>query len=258
MKKLIILAIVLFTQIDFAQQRMPLGTAINKAARQRMLVMKMTKNYMALGANVRSEDAGAELDDATSLFNESLRDLTANFVKDTDISSAFTEVNTLWSNFRTVIATTPDLTQASVIVKQSSNLLNACNTALEKIQKLNEQKNPNAKVVSSAGIQRMYLQKLAMLCIAKEWGVDSNLDNEIRNVIATFESNMNLLQSRKDITSPDIESGLAFQKSEWDFLKKSLNPDMMRPANIYSSTNLMTKEFDVITSQYEKIVNEMN
>ena len=51
------------------------GEAINKAGKQRMLVMKMAKSYMAIGAGVKVAEAKQELDEASTIFNENNNDL---------------------------------------------------------------------------------------------------------------------------------------------------------------------------------------
>jgi hypothetical protein len=229
-----------------------IGNAINKAGKQRMLVQRMTKDYMSIGAGIKVKESTTDIDDITALFNETQRDLTL-FAKDKDTKNAITYVNDLWANFRLKMANDPDVVNAESIISEASILTNACNSVVEKLQGSNTTAQ-NTKLVNICGKQRLNMQRLAMLYIAKSWGVQYKfLDSDIRDVISSFELNLGILTNTKENTD-EIKQSLAFQKSEWEFLKKSLESENLKPGNIYGSTNIMTKDFDGLVTQYEKIV----
>jgi Type IV pili methyl-accepting chemotaxis transducer N-term len=252
MKKFITLSLFTF-MITANSQTLSLGSAINKAGKQRMLVQRMTKDYMAIGAGVKVEESATDIDDVTALFNENHRDL-VNFAKYQEIKDALGYVNELWAKFRLKMASNPDIVNAEVIISDANLLTYACNSVVEKIQVLNPSAIGNAKMTNICGKQRLNLQRISMLYMAKTWGVGyTNLEKDFKEAFNSFDANLIFLNNNKDNT-PEITNSLKFQQSEWEFLKKSFENTNLKPGNIYSSTNLMTKDFDMLTGMYEKLV----
>ncbi|MEP7095396.1 MAG: hypothetical protein ABI793_15145, partial [Flavobacterium sp.] len=71
--------------------------------------------------------------------------------------------------------------------------------------------------------------------------------------IEGFESGINTLLATSENTV-EIKELLKFQKSEWDFLKKSFDDlNNLKPASVFSSTALMAKDFNKITTLYETV-----
>ncbi len=251
-KQILTVATILFAFVA-QSQTISLGTAINKAGKQRMLVQRMAKDYMCIGAGVKVAEATADIDEVTSLFNENHRELTT-FAKSKETKDALIIVNNLWANFRLKMASDPDIRNAESIISEANALTIACNQVVEKIQTLNATASGSLKLTNMCGRQRLNLQKIAMLYMAKSWGVEYiYLDRDLKEAISGFDSNLANLASTKENT-PEINESLQFQKSEWEFLKKSFGSESMKPGNIFSSTNLMTKEFDAITAKYDKLV----
>lgn len=250
-----ILFLLLFCSAIVAEaQNLSTGTAINKAGRQRMLSQRMAKNYLALGAGVRTEDAMRELDEASSAFNENLRDLEV-YSKNKETTDALAFVSILWSNFRTNVLSTPDLESAEKIIVDANNLMNACNVVVDKIVASSGSKT--AQLPNICGKQRMFSQKIAMYYIAYSWGVRSkNLEKDLGDAITGFDGGLNTLVAAPENTD-EINKILKFQQSEWAFLKKTFNLKEAHsmPANVYSSTNMILKDFDRATTLYEKLIN---
>lgn len=247
-------ALLFISSISLNAQTLTVAKAINMAGKQRMLVNKMAKSYMALGGNIRAEEAAKDLDDVTATFNESQRELT-NFAKTKETKEAIAYANSIWNDFRMKLTSEPNIINAESVILESRILTNACNTVVEKLQTENITALASP-LVNNCGKQRMNLQRLSMLFMAKSWGVNyANLDRDLKETIAAVESNLYNLTSAKDNT-PDINTALAFQKSEWGFLKNTFNSEIVKASNIYSSTNVMTKEFDNITAMYTKLAEE--
>jgi hypothetical protein len=256
MKNKIIISIVFLFTLASYSQKITLGSAINKAGKQRMLIQRMTKDYMSIGAGIKVQESNSDIDEATALFNENHRDL-VNFARYQETKDALNTVSELWSKFRIKMASNPDIMNAESIIVEATILTNACNVVVEKIQNLNFSAT-NLKLPNICGKQRMNLQKIGMLYMAKTWGVNYKyLDSDLKDAISSFESNLITLLNLKE-SNEEIKQSLTFQKSEWEFLKKSFENDLLKPGNIYSSTNLMTKEFDLLTTQYEKLVVDNN
>jgi hypothetical protein len=250
MKNLLFLPL-MFVSILVSAQSMTLSTAINKAGKQRALINRMAKDYMAMGSGVRATEAEQDLDDCSSLFNENLRDL-MTYAKQKEVKDLINNVNDQWQSFRSKIISAPDVEVSSNIINEANNLTLSCNNVVEKLISLNTS-GKNMRLVNTCSRQRQNLQKIGMLYLAKAWGSENtNIDRELKETVTNFDNNLNILLSTKENTN-EINTALAFQKSEWAFLKKSFSSETLKPGNIYSSTNLMNKEFDNLTALYEKV-----
>lgn len=254
MKKYFISSVLFLIFNSADAQNLTVAKAINMAGRQRMLVNKMAKSYMAIGGNIRASEASKDLDEISATFNENQRELT-NFARSKETKDAIAIANSIWSDYRMRLTSEPQIANAESVIFDSKKLVNACNVVVEKIV-LDYPTTANAMLVNNCGKQRMLLQKIAMLYLAKSWGVDySLLDRDIKDTIIALDTNLTMQTSAKENTAELITS-LTFQKEEWAFLKNTFNSDVIKATNIYSSTNLMVKDFDDITAMYAKLAEE--
>jgi hypothetical protein len=254
MKKTIPTLLLILIATIMNAQTISLGSAINKAGRQRALTQRMVKNYLLIGAGVRTEDALKDLDETASTFNESMHDLVV-FAKTQDVKDALTVVADIWAKYRVDVTSNPEIDNANLIMVESNKLVNACNTVVEKIQAANIN-TKGVKLPNICGRQRLLLQRIATLYIAKYWEVKYyDLNTEFNKTIIEFDTNLNALVAVQENT-PEMITLLKFQQSEWAFLKKSFDPSItdLKPGSIYSSTNLMAKDFNQLTSMYENLV----
>jgi nitrate/nitrite-specific signal transduction histidine kinase len=254
MQKIIYLLLFLILNSTIVEaQNLTTGAAINKAGRQRMLTQRMAKDYLSIGAGIKVEEAARELDEASSMFNESLRDLEI-YSKNKETTDALNFVSMLWAKFRLSVLSTPDVETAGVVITDANNLMNACNVVTERIVASSGIKT--AILPNISGKQRMYSQKIAMLYIANHWGVNyKTLSKELDDAINSFDDALTILVNTPENTD-DINKILKFQQSEWKFLQKSFDLKEVHslPATIFSSTNMILKDFDRATVLYEKVV----
>jgi hypothetical protein len=251
--KIVLLFLSLSSFISNAQIT-SLGNAINKAGKQRMLSQRMAKNYLAIGAGVKVEDALKELDESATTFNENYNDLMI-YVKDKNSKEALEKVRVLWTEYRSKILSQPTIKNSALVVSEANNLTAACNNVVTEI--VNNSNVKTAVLPNICGKQRMLSQKLAMLYMVNFLKLDyPNLEKEIAEARESFETNLEMLL-RSDYNTDEIKSILRLQKDEWQFLKKAydLKSNNTVPSYVLSSANLMTKNFDRTTFLYESIVN---
>ena len=253
MKKIMLFAVLCLVPIGLFSQNMTIAEAINKAGRQRMLSQRMAKDYVLIGSGVKVEEATKELDDATVLFNESYNELVL-FSKNDDVSKSLEFVDVLWKKYRQKILSTPDVDMAATVIVDANNLTNACNVVVEKLVASSNSKK--APLPNICGRQRMLSQKMALLYAAYAWQVPyKNLNKDLDAAINDFQVGLTTLQDN-DNNTDEIKTILKLQASEWDFLKSSfdLNKERLAPVQIFSSTNLVMKNFDRATKLYEKLI----
>lgn len=249
----LLVATSLVVTTSFYAQIQSRAEAINKAGSQRMLVMKMAKNYMSLGAGVKTQEAAKELDEASALFNENYNDLVV-FAKFKETKDALAFAGILWNKFRNDVNSTPLMDQANNIISQANNLVNASTIVVDKYVA-----NTNSKTAilpNVCGKQRLYSQKLAMLYLAKYWQVNyGGLNKDLSETLLNYENGLASLINSVENTE-EINTILKLQQTEWSYTKKSfdINNEKMSPTSVYSSANLMTRNFDRATALYEKLV----
>ena len=252
MKKTILLLIYLVTISNYAQT-LSIAETINKAGRQRMLSQRMAKDFVLIGSGIKTEEATKELDDATVLFNETHNELVL-FSKNDEVTKSLEFVDGLWKKYRQKVLSTPDVDLAATVIADANNLTNACNIVVEKIVASSNSKK--APLPNICGRQRMLSQKMALLYAAYAWQVPyKNLNKELDTAINDFQVGLTTLQDN-DNNTDEIKTILKLQASEWDFLKSSfdLNKERLTPVQVFSSTNLVMKNFDRATKLYEKLI----
>ncbi len=255
MKKISLsIILIIFFAINNNAQTITLASALNKAGRQRAITQRMAKDYMLIGSDVRAEDAAKDLDEAASLFNENFHDLVL-FAKTQDVKDALNVVDGLWAKYRVRVTAIPSIEYANDIIIESTNLMKACNVVVDKLISNSQDTNKNVKLPNIFGRQRLNLQRISMLYTAKAWGVSYNaLEKELNESINNFETTLSTLLATPENTM-EINTLLKFQQSEWAFLKTTFDVHVttLKPSSVYSSTNLMFKDFNNLTTMYEKI-----
>lgn len=253
MKKII--TIMLFFAVFLASaQTISVGTAINKAGKQRMLCFKIAKNYLSIGSGVKTEESLREIDDAASTFNENYSDLMI-FIKDKETKIVMEEIGKIWTKFRLKVLNTPEENDASALISEANALAGMCNIVVDKVVANSGLKA--AVLPNICGKERMLSQKMAMYFMASYWKIPyAGLNKELADTIASFEINLNMLLTSTSNTD-EINTILKLQKDEWTFLKKSydLTAESQMPSSVLSSSNLMLKNFDRATGLYEKLLN---
>lgn len=252
MTKKILTTLLLFFIITSKSQPNSATAIINKAGKQRMLSQCMAKNMLYIGADINTDKAKLELEKSISEFIENQHEIII-YVKDDETKSAVNAVNDIWQKFRLKTTEKVQLENANNIIKDSYTLMNACNLVVELLEAKSGIKI--AKLANSCGKQRMLSQRMAMLYVCNYWGVNyANLNKDIKETLDTFE----LLFSEIIIApqnSQQIVEILNRQHTEWDFLKKSIASEAknLKPISIYSTTNLITFEFDKVMEMYVKL-----
>ena len=225
--------------------------AINVSGRQRMLSQRMMKDYLMIGANVKTETAQQQLDSAVALFEEQFLAL-RDYAPTEDINAKLDAVEAIWLAHRVNIIAQPDKTLAPELLKENLRLLTACNDVVKEIEK--HSGIASGRLVNMSGRQRMLSQKIAKTYMAMYWNVDApSLEDEFRQAIALFDESLTELQSSKKNDAP-LNDALKRVQNQWKFSQSGFQlGDQGRfvPTVIAVTTESILKKMDKITGQYQ-------
>ena len=229
--------------------------AINVSGRQRMLSQRMMKDYLMIGANVKTETAQRQLDSAVALFEEQFLAL-RDYAPSDKINAKLDAVEEIWLSHRVKIISTPDKSLVPELLKENLNLLTACNDVVKEIEK--HSGIDSGRLVNMSGRQRMLSQKIAKAYMAMYWKVDAPaLEEEFKQAITLFDESLLELQASKKNDDP-LNDALKRVQNQWKFSQSGFQlGDQGRfvPTVISVTTESILKKMDKITGQYQELMN---
>lgn len=227
--------------------------AINKSGKQRALSQRIAKDYLMILAGIKTEEAAKDLDEYASVFNENLHDLTI-YAKTKETKDLLTNISEIWRQLRLEVTEEPSSNAAIKVIEDANSLLTLANSLTEKI--VTQSGLKSGTLVNMSGKQRMNIQRISVFYLANYLKLSKDYSSQMKETISNFESSLNNLLLATENTE-EINTLLKLQQQEWAFFKKSImNQNNMLPASVFSSSNLMVKEFDQITKMYEEVASK--
>lgn len=233
-----------------AQARMALATAINRTARFRALSQRAAKAYGQQLLNVAPERAREVLE-------HTRRQVRSGF-EDMDRQSWPPEVARLLGDVRrnadrldALTAQAPSKEGFHAVSAQADQMMAAANTATEALERLAQA--PTARLVNTAGRQRMLSQRLAKNYALTAAGLDGRAVREqVAGDADEFQRALAQL-AKAPISTPAIRTALELGQAQWLFFDAALKrqPDARGLEAVATTSERLLEVMDSLTSLYE-------
>ena len=232
-----------------------LGEAINKAGAQRMLSQRMAKAWLGLALPDIEGRARKILDASRQRFDQQLAEL-RSFAPTPEIASTYEQLGKQAAVLKQRLDELP-VTPArdNAVIPLAGEVLKLAHQATGQLEKRSDA--ASAKLINLAGRQRMLSQRLAMLYLAEEHGVDRALIRTEMGVARNdFRAAMRVLQSAPE-TTPEIQANLQLAASQWIFLDAALggtsHGQRAASESFLASENLLAV-METVTGQYARLL----
>jgi len=253
MKKLSIITVLLsVTFISGYSQSKHLIHIMNSASELREISQEVVKDYFSLGAEVEHEMARHEIDEGIALFEDHLFEL-EDYEGNDKIITQLENLQSIWMPMRLILVREPDINSGPSLITKSKELMSTTDKLLVLLEE--EMKFKEAVLVNLASREAVLPQTIAMLYIAKYWGVKyPNLEKEFKTTKDKFQDDLRKLLAAKENT-PAIIKQLKRIQSEWEFAKESLhlNAKDLNPSIIFVTTHQIMKRMDKVSQKYHDL-----
>lgn len=242
-----------FFSVQLIAETLTMGSALNKAGRQRMLTQNIMKNYMLLGLDVDVTRSRKELDKSVALFEEQFQEL-SDYAPTETVKRSLSKVEDLWFPYRSIAIGDVNKEGAAKLLDSNLALLKACHQVVMDLEAYAGRNS--AKMVNTSGRQRMLSQRIAAHYFAHAWGFRGN------DVVQAFETakkeygqGLVTLVGFNQNTS-EIRQSLKKVQAQWDFSNtgfEQLDAGNYVPHVISVTTTGMLKRMNNITHLYENL-----
>ncbi|WP_434134837.1 type IV pili methyl-accepting chemotaxis transducer N-terminal domain-containing protein [Pseudomonas luteola] len=224
--------------------------AMNMAGLQRTLGQRMAKDYLMMGSGVRVDVAAKQLKDTVTLFDNHHK-LLVEFAPNTEIRSKLSEIEKTWQEYKQLVQANPDKDQAVAMLGVSDRLLDQCQKLTDLVAKNNG--GESSRLVNRSGWNRVLSQRIAMLYMAKNWGVQApGLDEAFDKSVGEFDTVMTELNTA-GTPNPEIATSLRKAEAQWKFTRTAVDlttPDNYVPTAMASSADTLFKQMNELTRLY--------
>lgn len=251
--KIFLFILCCFFSVQIFAEVTSMGSALNKAGRQRMLTQNILKNYMALGLDVDVVRARSELDRSVALFEEQFQEL-VEYAPNKKVAYSLSKVEDLWFEYRSLAIGPVTKENAAKMLDRNLAILKSCHQVVLELE--SHAGRNSAKMVNTSGRQRMLSQRIAAHYFAHAWGFRSeDVINEFETAKREYSAGLTTLVGFNR-NSSEIKTNLKKVQAQWQFSNTGF--DQLESGNyvphvISVTTTGMLKRMDRITHMYEDL-----
>lgn len=233
-----------------AQARMALATAINRTARFRALSQRAAKAYGQLHLGVVPERA-------RDVLGHTRKQVLAGFEEmdgqawPPEVARQLQDVRRSADRLDALLGQAPSKEGFAAVSAQSDQMMAAAHAATEALEKLAQA--PTARLVNTAGRQRMLSQRLAKNYELMAAGLDGRAVREqMAGDAEEFQRALAQL-AKAPISTPAIRQALEQGQAQWVFFDAALKrqPDARGLDNVATTSERLLELMDSLTTLYE-------
>lgn len=227
--------------------------AVNLSGMQRMLSQRIAKNYLMIGAEVRTEQASRQLDESLARFESNLLTLD-DYAASPAIEQQLQRVSLLWQEYRSLVLQRPERESAVRVLSLSDQLLAECETLVAQIERSGAGRT--AQLVNRSGRQRMLSQRIAKLYLALSWKLpQQELQTQFGQAVDEFSQALEELRIAPENTT-EINAALVKASAQWEFSQQGfhLSEDARYVPTLISITSeTLLKQMEDLTRAYAEL-----
>jgi hypothetical protein len=236
---------------------MSLAVAINRAGRTRMLSQRIAKLSLQIAMDVIADRARPLFANSARELNTAIEDL-RRMSNSPSIAPTFAAWETQAKGLIAAAATPQDIKFAQALAERSDETLksaNAMTAAFESVSRAN-----GAKVVNTAGRQRMLSQRMARFYFQRESGQRTPaVTGELERSRVEFAAALKTLGSAP-ISTPQIKANLDLAEQQWLFFDTAIRNEAggrQGLTTVATTSERLLEVLDSLTAQYEAALKDV-
>ena len=230
------------------------AAVLNKAARQPMLVERITKSYTLVSQKVLEARSKRQMDDAVIEFERALKELQAA-APTPDIKDNYQLLEQLWGEYRDLTKKAANAESNKLLAEQNEEVVwisqKGANLLVE------HAKSARSDLIATAGDVRVLTQRIAKLYLFRAGGIRSQvIDEDLKNAEKQYRTDMEkLLKAQQN--SPQIASELQLAETQYVFLKQAIErlnqnrASKVELENVAKSCDNILEVMERVTKLYE-------